>query len=49
MIDTHNLNEEDKQHIAEQINIGCHEGELVGDCWGGWWKLSFEKWDNSQD
>jgi hypothetical protein len=50
MIDLLNLTEEDKQHIAEAIMEGCSEGDL-GDStgkWRGWWKLTFEKWDETE-
>ena len=48
MIDLQNLTEEDREHIAEMIKNECSEGELIGEEWRGWWKLTFEKWDESE-
>jgi hypothetical protein len=49
MIDLQNLTEEDRQQIAENIKNGCREGELTGEGWRGWWKLTFEKWNESEN
>lgn len=48
MIDLQNLTEEDRQQIAESIGEGYREGELVGENWRGWWKLTYEKWEKNE-
>jgi hypothetical protein len=37
---------QDEEHISELIKEGFREGELIGENKRGYWKLTFEKFDN---